>query len=322
MSKKGLGKGLGAIFTNNETALSSIEEVRPDEKPIEVKITDIEPNPNQPRRVFDAEKLAELTESIKIHGVIQPLIVRKNGKKYEIVAGERRWRASQNAGLKKLPVILREYDDETVAEIALVENIQRHDLNPVEEAEGIKRLMSVYGLTQEEAAKRVGRSRTAIANILRILNLPQEILKEVSRETISMGQAKPLLALGSKEQQIELAKIIIEESLSARVVENAVQSIKAGKEIKFINGEMLEVEKKEPKNKKRKKEDKKDIFCSDFQEKMIQLLGTKVKVIPKNETQGKIEIDYYSMDDLARIYELLEAKKEIKIKAEKRQLTV
>ena len=171
MNKKGLGKGLGAIFGDAADPVNTaVEPVRSDEEKKELLLKDIVPNPHQPRQVFDAVKLAELVESIKLHGVIQPLVVRKHGRKYEIVAGERRWRASKEAKLKTVPVIIRDYDDATMMEIALVENIQRHDLNPLEEAEGIKRLMTECKLTQEDAAKKVGRSRTAVANLLRLLS--------------------------------------------------------------------------------------------------------------------------------------------------------
>ena len=218
MNKKGgLGKGLGAIFNDNTVA--PVEEVQPHEKEIEIAVSDIVPNPQQPRKTFDAEKLEELAESIKEHGVIQPLIVRKNGRKYELVAGERRWRAAQSVKLKTVPVIVRDYDNAKMAEIALVENIQRHDLNSIEEAEGIKRLMSEFNFTQEQAAKKIGRSRTAVTNILRLLNLPQSVREAVSRETLTMGQVRPLLALEKTEEQEQLAQLIREPGLSARGVE-------------------------------------------------------------------------------------------------------
>ena len=234
MNKKGLGKGLGAIFTDNET-IAPVEEVQPHEKEIEIAVSDIIPNPLQPRKTFDADKLAELTESIKEHGVIQPLIVRKNGGKYEIVAGERRWRAAKTAKLKTVPVIVREYDNAKMAEIALVENIQRHDLNAIEEAEGIKRLMNEFGFNQEQAAKKIGRSRTAVTNILRLLNLPAAVREAVSRETLTMGQVRPLLSLENAQEQEKLALIIAEQGLSARAVEEIVKKIKNGEEITFEN---------------------------------------------------------------------------------------
>ncbi len=314
MNKKGLGKGLGAIFTDNET-IAPVEEVQPHEKEIEIAVSDIIPNPLQPRKTFDAAKLAELTESIKEHGVIQPLIVRKNGAKYEIVAGERRWRAAKTAKLKTVPVIVREYDNAKMAEIALVENIQRHDLNAIEEAEGIKRLMNEFGFNQEQAAKKIGRSRTAVTNILRLLNLPAAVREAVSRETLTMGQVRPLLSLEKAQEQEKLAQIIAEQGLSARAVEEIVKKIKNGEEITFEND--AEQTKKAKETRKNKKTEI-SIYCRDFQNRLIELLGTKVKIVPKNEKQGKIEIEYYSAEDLERIYELLEQQpKQNKIKREK-----
>lgn len=314
MNKKGLGKGLGAIFTDNET-IAPVEEVQPHEKEIEIAVSDIIPNPLQPRKTFDAGKLAELTESIKEHGVIQPLIVRKNGAKYEIVAGERRWRAAKTAKLKTVPVIVREYDNAKMAEIALVENIQRHDLNAIEEAEGIKRLMNEFGFNQEQAAKKIGRSRTAVTNILRLLNLPASVREAVSRETLTMGQVRPLLSLENAQEQEKLARIIAEQGLSARAVEEIVKKMKNGEEITFEND--AEQTKKEKETRKNKKTEI-SIYCRDFQNRLIELLGTKVKIVPKNEKQGKIEIEYYSAEDLERIYELLEQQpKQNKIKREK-----
>lgn len=314
MNKKGLGKGLGAIFTDNET-IAPVEEIQPHEKEIEIAVSDIIPNPLQPRKTFDAGKLAELTESIKEHGVIQPLIVRKNGAKYEIVAGERRWRAAKTAKLKTVPVIVREYDNAKMAEIALVENIQRHDLNAIEEAEGIKRLMNEFGFNQEQAAKKIGRSRTAVTNILRLLNLPAAVREAVSRETLTMGQVRPLLSLENAQEQEKLAQIIAEQGLSARAVEEIVKKIKNGKEITFEND--AEQTKKVNGTRKNKKTEI-SIYCRDFQNRLIELLGTKVKIVPKNEKQGKIEIEYYSAEDLERIYELLEQQpKQNKIKREK-----
>lgn len=314
MNKKGLGKGLGAIFTDNET-IAPVEEVQPHEKEIEIAVSDIIPNPLQPRKTFDADKLAELTESIKEHGVIQPLIVRKNGAKYEIVAGERRWRAAKTAKLRTVPVIVREYDNAKMAEIALVENIQRHDLNAIEEAEGIKRLMNEFGFNQEQAAKKIGRSRTAVTNILRLLNLPAAVREAVSRETLMMGQVRPLLSLENAQEQEKLARIIAEQGLSARAVEEIVKKIKNGEEITFENdAEQIKKAKETRKNKKTEI----SIYCRDFQNRLIELLGTKVKIVPKNEKQGKIEIEYYSAEDLERIYELLEQQpKQNKIKREK-----
>ena len=292
MNKKGLGKGLGAIFGDAADPVNTaVEPVRSVEEKKELLLKDIVPNPHQPRQVFDAAKLEELVESIKLHGVIQPLVVRKHGRKYEIVAGERRWRASKEAKLKTVPVIIRDYDDAT-----MMENIQRHDLNPLEEAEGIKRLMTECKLTQEEAAKKVGRSRTAVANLLRLLNLPQQIREYVSRETLTMGQVKPLLSLDNEKQQLEVAAAITEEAV-------IVAEEKAN-------------------NKKGKAAAAGDVFTSDFQNRLVELLGTKVKVVPKDEKKGKIEIEYYSPEDLERIYDLLNRPAQQTLKRKKPWLSV
>lgn len=322
MNKKGLGKGLGAIFGEvANPATDIVEPVRKDEEKQELPLKDIVPNPHQPRRVFDVEKLTELVDSIKLHGVIQPLVVRKQGRKYEIVAGERRWRASKEAKLKTVPVIIRDYDDAKMMEIALVENIQRHDLNPVEEAEGIKRLMTECKLTQEEAAKKVGRSRVAVANILRILNLPKQIRENVSRETLTMGQVKPLLSLDNEKQQMEIAQAIIEKGWSSRTVEDVVKELKAGHKVKVMK-ETVTVIGEKAAVKKTKNAHKEDVFAGDFQNRLVELLGTKVKVVPKDEKQGKIEIEYYSPDDLERIYEILNRQAEIPAKRKKPWLSV
>ena len=322
MSKSGLGKGLGAIFGDiANPAAEVVEPVRSDEEKQELPLKDIIPNPHQPRQVFDADKLAELVESIKLHGVIQPLVVRKHGRKYEIVAGERRWRASKEAKLKTVPVIIRDYDDATMMEIALVENIQRHDLNPVEEAEGIKRLMTECKLTQEDAAKKVGRSRTAVANILRLLNLPPRIREYVSRETLTMGQVKPLLSLDNEKQQTEVAEAIIEKGWSSRTVEDVVKELKAGRKVKVLKETVTVLGGKTP-TRKTKTAAKEDVYASDFQNRLVELLGTKVKVVPKDEKQGKIEIEYYSPEDLERIYDLLDKPAQQPLKRKKPWLSV
>lgn len=322
MNKKGLGKGLGAIFGDAADPVNTaVEPVRSDEEKKELLLKDIVPNPHQPRQVFDAAKLAELVESIKLHGVIQPLVVRKHGRKYEIVAGERRWRASKEAKLKTVPVIIRDYDDATMMEIALVENIQRHDLNPLEEAEGIKRLMTECKLTQEDAAKKVGRSRTAVANLLRLLNLPQQIREYVSRETLTMGQVKPLLSLDNEKQQLEVAAAIIEKGWSSRTVEDVVKELKTGRRFKVTEEAVIVAEEKANK-KKVKAAAAGDVFTSDFQNRLVELLGTKVKVVPKDEKKGKIEIEYYSPEDLERIYDLLNRPAQQTLKRKKPWLSV
>ena len=295
MNKKGLGKGLGAIFGDAADPVNTaVEPVRSDEEKKELLLKDIVPNPHQPRQVFDAVKLAELVESIKLHGVIQPLVVRKHGRKYEIVAGERRWRASKEAKLKTVPVIIRDYDDATMMEIAL------------EEAEGIKRLMTECKLTQEDAAKKVGRSRTAVANLLRLLNLPQQIREYVSRETLTMGQVKPLLSLDNEKQQLEVAAAIIEKGWSSRTVEDVVKELKTGRRFKVTEEAVIVAEEK----------------ANNKKGRLVELLGTKVKVVPKDEKKGKIEIEYYSPEDLERIYDLLNRPAQQTLKRKKPWLSV
>lgn len=321
MSKKaGLGKGLGAIFGENPTP--TIME-KPEAKevvegtPQEIAIRDIIANPYQPRKVFDEEKLEELAASIKEYGVVQPLVVRKKGKRYELVAGERRLRASKLAGLKKVPVVIREYDETEMMEIALIENIQRHDLNAIEEAQGIKRLMDECKLTQEQVAVKVGRSRTAVANILRLLNLAQEVQDLISQDKLTMGQAKQIATLRSLEQQISVANSVVENGWSARVTEEVIRDMNEGKKVKVVR-EMVKTifdkKGKEDKKVEKKEAPAGDLFHKDFESKLVELLGTKVKVTPNADAQkgGTIHIEYYSPEDLERIYEALQPKVEIK----------
>ena len=312
MSKKGgLGKGLGAIFGENP---NPVPEPVLDEKtantPLQLNIADIKANPYQPRRVCDAEKLQELAASIKDFGIVQPLVVRKKGKSYELVAGERRLRAAVLAGLTIVPAIVMEYDDTKMMAIALRENIQRHDLNPIEEAQGIKQLMSQCKLTQEQAAERVGRSRVAVTNILRLLNLPEEIQSCIIKGELNMGQAKQLLGLPKKEQQLEIAKAIMEAGWSSRMTEQVVRLLKEGKQLKLVREIIEEKTEKQKPPKAKKVPSDNDIFCQDFQQRLIELLGTKVKVQPKPEEDGRqggtIQIEYYSAEDLERIYEVLQ----------------
>jgi ParB family chromosome partitioning protein len=256
--------------------------------------------------VFDKELLAELAASIKEHGIIQPLIVRKQDKHYELVAGERRLRAAQLVHLTEVPVLLRTYSNEQMMEIALVENIQRHNLNPIEEAEGLQQLMAACHLTQEQAAEKVGRSRVAVTNMLRLLHLPKSIQENVSRETLTMGQVKPLLTLDKEADQLRLAKATLENGWSSRYVEKIAQLIKSGKPFQYSQKLVTSLmEKKEP----HKSQSAAPALSAEYQsveDNLVSYLGTKVKLVPKNEEQGKIEITYTSVDDLNRIYELLQ----------------
>lgn len=314
MNKKGgLGKGLGAIFGENPSPIAEPEKEKQQEEKAaqEAELKDITANPYQPRRIFDEEKLQELADSIREYGVVQPLVVRKKGKKLELVAGERRLRAAKLAGIKKVPVLVREYTDAQMMEIALVENIQRHDLNPIEEAQGIRQLMQECNLTQEQAAAKVGRSRTAVTNILRLLNLAQKVQDYISNNVLSMGQAKQLVGLPEK-QQLEVAEAIIANGWSARIIEDVVRKLKDGQQVKVVREVVTALQDKEDKTAEKKdKIPEKDVFCTDFENRLIELLGTKVTVMPKARNKGGvIEIEYYSEEDLARIYEALQERKE------------
>lgn len=312
MSKKGgLGKGLGAIFGENTSP--AVEKAQdPASAAQELLIKNIAANPYQPRCNFDEEKLQELAASIKEFGVVQPVVVRKKGRSYELVAGERRLRAAGLAGLTKVPAIVKNYDDAKMMEIALIENIQRHDLNPIEEAQGLRRLMQEFKLTQEQTAEKVGRSRSAVTNILRLLNLPEQVQKQIINGVLTMGQAKQLLGLPKPEQMCEVAEAIIANGWSSRMTEEVVRKLKEGKKLKIVR-ELVEEEAKNKDNKEKKPKrepTENDIFCHDFEQRLVEFLGTKVKVVPKLDEQGRqggtIHIEYYSAEDLERIYEVLQ----------------
>ncbi len=286
MVRKGLGKGLGSLIPEIEEK----EEKFDGEKVVELKISEVEPNKKQPRVRFDEEKLNELADSISQHGVISPIIVIKldNGF-YRIVAGERRWRASKIAGMKKIPAIVREFDDKTSTEVALIENLQRENLNPVEEARGYDELIKKFSLTQEEAAKKVGKSRPYIANSLRILNLHKKILDMLENGQLSVGHAKVLLSVEDKSKQLELAKLILENSLTVRELEKILKR----------------AEKQDEKPQNKEKEDlNKKLAYDEFEKKLQSALGTKVKIL-SGKRKGKIEIEYYSEEDLERIGKIL-----------------
>lgn len=271
MMKKGLGKGLGALIaseTNDDNT-----------GVIEVKINEIEPNSDQPRKYFDDDKLSQLSESIKQHGVIQPIIVKKDNNMYTIIAGERRWRAAKLAGLTKVPVLIKEYTDKQVMEIALIENLQREDLNPIEEADAYQRLMEEYNLTQEQIADTLGKSRPAIANTLRLLSLPNSIKKYVVSGDLSSGHARCLIVLSDEIKQQVAARYIIDNKLSVRETEKYVKKIHEDtpKKIDKINPDIVDIE-----------------------NRLKNILGTKVKLLAKNN-KGKITIEYFSNDELDRI---------------------
>ena len=317
MSKhSGLGRGLESLLSSSESQYETAIPKDP-EGAVEVPVENIRPNPYQPRKTFDKEKLKELSESIKKHGIIQPLIVRKKGLNYELVAGERRLRAARLAKLQTVPVLIREYDEKQMRELSLVENIQRHDLNPLEEAKAIQELMKQCGYTQAQAAERLGRSRAAVANLLRMLNLPEELQAMIADEKVTAGQMRPLLALTDREQQLKIGRALAENGWSARTVEEVVKTIKEGKNLEVLNERVVILDKNgkpvkgpssaKDKNGKKKKSDA-DIHYKQFEENLIEALGTKVRIVSKNDNVGKIEIDYYSLDDLDRICELLQGK--------------
>ena len=272
VKKSGLGRGLDALFADNSVEESSASPVR-------LKIMEIEPNREQPRKLFDDDALAELSESIAQHGVIQPLLVRplKDGG-YQLVAGERRWRAARMAGLTEVPVVIKELTDSETVELAMVENLQREDLNPLEEALGYKYMMEKLSITQEEAAQKVGKSRPAVANALRLLNLPESVLSYVESRQVSPGHARALLAFENEDKMLEICKLIIKNGLSVREIEKLAKQFKA-----------------EPKEKVQKKRDN---FYSEVELALGKSTGRKIKV---NEAKKTIEIEFFDKDDLSAI---------------------
>ena len=286
--KKGLGsKGKGLEALINTKIMDYSSEQREGEGILEIDINKIEPNRNQPRRYFDEESLLELAESLKNYGVIQPIVVKKVEDYYELIAGERRFRAAKIAGLTKLPAIIKDLDKMAAFEVALVENLQRKDLNPIEEAESFHKLQTEFQLSQEEIAKKVGKSRSAVTNSMRLLNLDSRVINFVRENKLSGGHARTLLPITDGEIQFELAEKIIEEGLSVRMVENIVKK--------------MQEEKKQPKeNKEEQKVQFNTTAYRSIENDLKSLFATKVKV-SSQKNKGKIEIEYYSDDDLARI---------------------
>ncbi|WP_427340690.1 ParB/RepB/Spo0J family partition protein [Caloranaerobacter sp. DY30410] len=283
--KRGLGKGLAALIPDEP--LKNIQDNDKD-KVISVDVSLIQPSKEQPRREFTLDSLKELAESIKVHGLIQPIIVRKIDDRYELVAGERRWRAAKIAGLKQIPCIIRDFEDKKCAEIALVENIQREDLNPIEEAIAYKKLMENYNLTQDEISTVVGKSRPYVTNTLRLLNLNQEVISFILKGKLTSGHGRALLQIDDSNMQIKFAKEIIEKRLSVRETEKLVKEFKN----------------KVKRKKNNKKESERDLFILEIEEQLRKILGTKVQ-ISKGKKKGKIEIEYYSQDDLDRILDII-----------------
>jgi ParB family chromosome partitioning protein len=292
---KGLGKGLDVLIPEDSSRKVAarpkretvVEKVVKKEE-VMVKTSEIEPNREQPRKNFEEDTLLELAESIKQFGIIQPLIVQKKNDYYEIIAGERRWRAAKLAGLKEVPVIIKNYTDQEIVEISLIENIQRENLNPIEEAMAYKRLLSEFHLKQDEVAERVSKSRTAVTNSMRLLKLDERVQQMVIDDMISCGHARALLAVDDKDTQYTLAGRIFDEKLSVRDVEKLVRNL----------------QEEEPKKKAEEKDD--SFIYRDIEEKMKVILGTKVNVTHKKNHKGKIEIEYYSNEELERLIELFE----------------
>lgn len=288
MSKnRGLGKGLGAL-------IPELDEENLDSQQV-VDINLIVPNPYQPRKEFSDEKLNELAESIRLHGIIQPLLVRDFQGKYQLIAGERRLRASKLVGLTEVPIVIREMTDQTMMEVALVENLQREDLNPIEEAEAYRRLMDDFSMTQEEIAKRVGRSRPAIANTLRLLNLPSVVQSDLAKGTLTMGHARPLLSLSSMEEQIRVWQTVQNDQLSVRQTEDLIKQL--------VNPTDVSRETKKLTQKGETKTNR-DPNILELEDELQLSLGTKV-IIKPSSAGGKIEINYYSHEDFERLCERL-----------------
>ena len=277
VKKRGLGKGLSALISDD---FSDIQDDLSKDSILNINIKDIIPNKDQPRKDFDDDSLKELAKSIEIYGLIQPILVRDIKGKYEIVAGERRWRACKLAGLKEIPSIIKDMGQEESAKIALIENIQREDLNPVEEAQAYKRLMEEFSLTQEELSSEIGKSRSYISNSIRILNLDNEILDHISSGDLSQGHGKAILSIKDKEEQIKIAKEILNKKLNVRDTENLAR------------------------NKNIVEKDLDKSYIISIEEKLMMALGTRVNLL-QGEKKGKIEIEYYGDEDLERILEVL-----------------
>ena len=298
VKKSGLGKGLDSLIPNKNVK-SAKPSVKADEKkaapkeeileagPIMVKINKVEPNREQPRKDFDEDALMELADSIKQFGVLQPILVQKKKDYYEIIAGERRWRAAKLAGLKEVQIIVKEFTEQEIVEISLIENIQRENLNPIEEAIAYKRLLEEFNLKQDEVAERVSKSRTAVTNSMRLLKLSDKVQQMIIDDMISTGHARALLAIDDPELQYTLANKIFDEKLSVRETEKLVKEIK------------------NPKKLKEKKPVANSFIYQDLEEKMKSVFGTKVSIASKGKGKGKIEIEYYSDDELEHLFDMI-----------------
>lgn len=298
VKKKGLGKGLDSLIPDNKqvkpiktnTFSSEVENIVGNGEQM-MKINMVEPNRDQPRKKFEEDALLELADSIKQFGILQPLLVRKRKDYYEIIAGERRWRAAKLAGIKEVPVIIKDYTEQEIVEIGLIENIQRENLNPIEEAMAFKKLLEEFNLKQDEVAERVSKSRTAVTNSMRLLKLDDRVQQMIVDDMISTGHARALLAIDEKEQQYDLANQIFDEKLSVRETEKLVKDIKNPK--------------KQPPSSSTKKIVENSFIYDDFANKMKEVMGTKVSISPKGNGKGKIEIEYYSDTELERMFEMI-----------------
>ena len=295
VKKSGLGKGLDSLIKDNSSAKKTAEANTSSENKAEemksgeqmMKINMVEPNRDQPRKKFEEDALLELADSIKQFGVLQPLLVRKRKDYYEIIAGERRWRAAKMAGVKEVPVIIKDYTEQEIVEIGLIENIQRENLNPIEEAMAFKKLLEEFNLKQDEVAERVSKSRTAVTNSMRLLKLDERVQEMIVDDMISTGHARALLAIDDKEQQYDLANKIFDEKLSVRETEKLVKEIK------------------NPKKPKMKKKVENEFVYTDLENRMKEVMGTKVNISSKGNGKGKIEIEYYSDEELERMFEMI-----------------
>ena len=295
VKKKGLGKGLDSLIPDNRGTKAKESEVPSKSEPeLEtnsgeqmMKINLVEPNREQPRKKFEEDGLLELADSIKQFGILQPLLVRQRNDYYEIIAGERRWRAAKIAGIKEVPVIIKKYSEQEIIEIGLIENIQRENLNPIEEAMAFKRLLEEFNLKQDEVAERVSKSRTAVTNSMRLLKLNEKVQQMIVDDMISTGHARALLAIDDKILQYDLANKIFDEKLSVRETEKLVKEIK------------------NPKKPKVKKEIKNTFVYTDLENRMKEVMGTKVSIASKGNGKGKIEIEYYSDMELERMFDMI-----------------
>lgn len=297
-AKKGLGKGLDSLIADKvntkqetkKTKENKLESEHPADA-VMMDINKVEPNREQPRKKFDEDALLELAESIKQFGVLQPLLVQERDSYYEIIAGERRWRAAKLAGVKEIPVIIKKLTEQEIMEISLIENIQREDLNPIEEALAYKRLLTEFHLKQDEVAERVSKSRTAVTNAMRLLKLNEKVQQMVIDEMLTTGHARALLGIEDQEKQYVIAQKIFDEKLSVRDTEKLVKNIQN--------------EKKNKKEEPAKIDPKLEAIYHDLEEQMKGILGTKVSINPRDAKKGKLEIEYYSQDELDRIIDLI-----------------